>query len=73
MEQEMSLVQARFKAIEQSYSTDVLNMVLARGYVAKLLGNKAVASYLQRLQPDFYDEFKAIAATASLDEAVAAT
>jgi len=72
MEQEMSLVQARFKAIEQSYSTDVLNMVLARGYVAKLLGNKAVASYLQRLQPDFYDEFKAIAATASLDEAVSA-
>ena len=71
MEQEMSLVQARFKAIEQSYSTDVLNMVLARGYVSKLLGNKTVSSFLQRFQPDFYDEFKAIAAMASLDEAVA--
>ena len=64
----MSLVQSRFKAIEQSYGTDVLNMVLARGYVAKLLGNKAVVSYLRRNQPDFLDEFKAIIATASLDE-----
>ena len=32
MEHEMSLVQNRFKAIEQSYGTDVLNLVLARGY-----------------------------------------
>ena len=71
MEQEMSLVQTRFKAVEQSYSTDVLNMVLARGYVTKLLSNAAVASYLQRNQPDFYTEFKAVVATASLDEAVA--
>ena len=36
MEQEMSLVQSRFKAIEQSYGTDVLNMVLARGYCKPL-------------------------------------
>jgi hypothetical protein len=72
MEQEMSLVQTRFKAIEQSYGSDVLNMVLARGYVAKLLNNKAVASYLHRHQPDFFDEFRAIIATASLDEAAGA-
>jgi hypothetical protein len=69
MEKEMSLVQSRFKVIEQSYGTDVLNMVLARGYVARLLGNKAVASYLRRHQPDFLDEFRAIVATKSLDEA----
>ena len=73
MEQEMSLVQSRFKAIEQSYGSDVLNMVLARGYIAKLLGNKAVVSYLRRNQPDFLDEFKAIIATASLDEAALVT
>jgi hypothetical protein len=39
MEQEMSLVQSRFKAIELSYGTDVLNLVLTRGYVSKLLNN----------------------------------
>ena len=68
MEHEMSLVQSRFKAIEQSYGTDVLNLVLARGYLTKLLKNKTVQSYLRRHQPDFMDEFSAIVAAGSLDE-----
>ena len=68
MEHEMSLVQNRFKAIEQSYGTDVLNLVLARGYLTKLLKNKTVQSYLRRHQPDFMDEFSAIVAAGSLDE-----
>ena len=68
MEQEMSLVQSRFKLIEQSYSNDVLNMVLARGYLGKLLANKAVASYLQRRQPDLLEEFRNIVKINSLEE-----
>lgn len=68
MEHEMSLVQSRFKAIEQSYGTDVLNLVLARGYLTKLLKNKAVQSYMRRHQPDFMEEFSAIVAAGSLDE-----
>jgi len=68
MEQEMSLVQSRFKLIEQSYSNDVLNMVLARGYLNKLLVNKAVASYLQRRQPDLVEEFRSIVKITSLED-----
>ena len=68
MEHEMSLVQSRFKAIEQSYGSDVLNMVLARGYVMKLLANKAVTRFLEQNYADFLQEFRAIAATASLDD-----
>jgi hypothetical protein len=68
MEQEMSLVQSRFKAVEQSYNRNVMNMVLARGYIAKLLANEAVASWLRRHQPEVYDEFRAIVAAASLDD-----
>ena len=68
MEQEMSLVQSRFKLIEQSYSNDVLNMVLARGYLGKLLANKAVASYLQRRQPDLLEEFRNIVKINSLED-----
>jgi hypothetical protein len=68
MEQEMSLVQSRFKLIEQSYSNDVLNMVLARGYLNKLLANKAVASYLQRRQPDLVEEFRSIVKITSLED-----
>ena len=68
MEQEMSLVQNRFKVIEQSYSNDVLNMVLARGFLNKLVSNKAVASYLQRRQPDLLEEFRSIVKITSLEE-----
>ena len=68
MEQEMALVQSRFKLIEQSYSNDVLNMVLARGYLGKLLANKAVSSYLQRRQPDLVEEFRSIVKITSLED-----
>ena len=69
MEQEMSLVQGRFKIIEQSYGNDVLNMVLARGYLLKLLSNKAVASYLQRRHPELHQEFREIVNVSSLEDA----
>ena len=68
MEQEMSLVQSRFKAVEQSYNRNVMQLVLARGYVAKLLGNDAVARWLGRHQPEVRDEFYAIVSAATLDE-----
>jgi hypothetical protein len=71
MEQEMSLVQSRFRAIESSYNTDVLSLVVARGYVAKLMGNKAVASYLRRHHADLTEEFQTIVASTSLDEGMA--
>ena len=73
MEQEMSLVQSRFKAVEQSYNRNVMNMVLARGYIAKLLANEAVASWLRRHQPEVHDEFRVIVAAASLDDTPALT
>jgi hypothetical protein len=72
MEREMSMVQTRFRAIEASFNGDVLNLVVARGYVGKLLANAAVASYLRRHHTDLFDEFRAIVASASLDEAAIA-
>jgi len=69
MEEEMSLVESRFKSIEQSYNSNVMHLVLARGYLGKLLGNAAVASWLQRHQPELHDEFRGIVATHSLDDA----
>ena len=43
-------------------------MVLARGYLGKLLANKAVASYLQRRQPDLVEEFRSIVKITSLED-----
>ena len=59
-----------FRAIEASYNTDVLNLVVARGYVAKLLANGTVASYLQRHHPDLAEGFRSVVASGSLDDAV---
>jgi ParB-like chromosome segregation protein Spo0J len=46
MEREMNNLQGRYKLAEQSFGQDVLNLVLARGYLAKLLENEEVMRYL---------------------------
>jgi hypothetical protein len=67
MEREMASVQGKYKAVEQSYGQDVLNLVVARAYLVRLLGNSAVVRHLKQRQPDFLAEFEAIVKTASLD------
>ena len=42
MEREMANLEGQFKLVEQSYGQDVLNLVLAKGYLTKLLDNEAV-------------------------------
>ena len=49
--------------VEQSYGTDHLDFVLARGYLAKLLGNKRVARYLAQNHGEILAEFQRIAET----------
>ena len=46
MEREMANLQGQYKLVEQTYAEDVLNLVLARGYLAKLLDNKSVVRYI---------------------------
>jgi ParB-like chromosome segregation protein Spo0J len=67
MEREMSNLQRQYKMVEQTYGQDVLNLVLAKGYLAKLLENQSVARYLKQYQPDVLAEFEAIVQTVSLD------
>ncbi|MBM4225790.1 MAG: chromosome partitioning protein ParB, partial [Gammaproteobacteria bacterium] len=68
MEQEMSLVQGRFKAIEQEYGTNVLHLVLARGYVAKLMRNPAIGDYLARYHVEILEEFRQIVTATGLED-----
>lgn len=67
MESEMTNLQEQYKLVEQTYGQDVLNLVLAKGYLAKLLENESARDYLQRHQPDLFSEFESIIATISLD------
>jgi hypothetical protein len=68
MEREMSNLQVQYKTVEQTYGQDVLHLVLAKGYLAKLLENKAVSRYLKQKQPEIYSEFEIIVKTVSLDQ-----
>ena len=68
MEREMSNVQAQYKMVEETYGQDVLNLVLARSYLAKLLENAAVVRFLQQWHPEVLVEFEAIVKAASIEQ-----
>lgn len=67
MEREMGNLQGQLKLVEKSYGQDVLLLVLARGYLAKLVDNKAVLRFLSQRQPDVLTEFEHIVQTVALD------
>ena len=68
MEREMSNLQGQYKMVEQTYGQDVLNLVLARGFLAKLLENKQIVRFLKQRQPEVLAEFETIVQTVSLDQ-----
>lgn len=68
MEREMANLEGQFKLVEQSYGQDILNLVLAKGYLAKLLDNEAVIRFLSQNQPDVLSEFSKVVQSASLDK-----
>lgn len=64
----MANLQGQYRLVEQSYGQDVLNLVLARGYLAKPLENAKVERYLKQIQPEVLEQFASIVATTSLDQ-----
>jgi ParB-like chromosome segregation protein Spo0J len=71
MEREMEALQQDVKAVEVSYGDDVLHLVIAAGYLAKLVANGRVKRYLGQHHPELLAEFQAIIAATSLDGTVA--
>lgn len=67
MEREMNNLQAQYKLVEQTYGQDVLHLVLAKGYLDKVLKNKSVKQYLRQNHPDLLAEFEALVATIAFD------
>lgn len=58
MQRESENVDREFRRIEQSYSSDNLDLMLATGYVNRLLGNVRVVRYLARHHADILSEFQ---------------
>lgn len=72
MEREMASLNQDFKALEASYGDDVLDLVIASGYLSRLVSNTEVERYLQGHHPEILDEFRAIISAASLDQSAPA-
>jgi ParB-like chromosome segregation protein Spo0J len=58
MERESANLDREFRIAEQSYGTDHLDLVLANGYLGKLLGNARVVRYLAQHQQEILLEFQ---------------
>lgn len=61
MQNEAEQVNQQFKLIEKSYGADHLDLVLAIGYVAKLLGNAKIVRHLAQNHAEIFAEFQKIA------------
>jgi len=68
VEREMANLQGQYRLVEHSYGQDVFNLVLARGYLTKLLENSKVAKYIKQRQPEVLEQFTAIVQTTTLDQ-----
>lgn len=58
MERESANLEREFRIVEQSYGTDHLDLVLANGYLGKLLGNARVVRYLAQHEQEILREFQ---------------
>jgi len=67
MENEMSNLLTQYKIAEQSHGEDMLNLMLARGYIVKMMDNSRVMRYMQGAFPEILEEFSKIIEMTSID------
>jgi ParB-like chromosome segregation protein Spo0J len=67
MQREMEVLHQELKVIEESHGNEVLNLVLARGYLGKLFGNGRITRYLNQNHADIFRELQSILESSSLE------
>ena len=67
MQREMEVLQQELKLIEESHGNEVLNLVLARGYLGKLFGIGRITRYLNQNHADILRELQSILEGSSLE------
>jgi hypothetical protein len=66
MERELASLQTQVKSVEEGYGVDNLHLTVARGYIAKLLGNARVVRWLSANRQEYLSEFQNIAEIESI-------
>jgi len=56
MQKESANLDREFRLIEESYGPDHLDLVLAKGYIGRLVGNERVSRYLALHHKDILSE-----------------
>jgi hypothetical protein len=67
IQREMESLEQGIKGVEENYGPNMLNLVLGRGYLAKLPANNRVVRYLSMNHADILAEVEKIVAAASLE------
>ena len=60
MEREMERLQKEYRNVEETFADTTLTLVVARGYLSKLLKNETIADYLNRHHGSMLDELKTV-------------
>jgi hypothetical protein len=68
LERETATVSQDFKALEETYGDDVLNLVVASGYVGRLIGIPEIERYLETRHSELLNELRVIVNAVSLDQ-----
>jgi ParB-like chromosome segregation protein Spo0J len=67
MTKEMETLQRDLRVIEESHGNQVLNLVLARGYLTKLFNNDRIVRYLNLRHTELFAELQTVLAGTSLE------
>ena len=60
MQRESASLDREFRLVEETYAADHLDLVLVRGYLARIVRNPRISEYLQRHHPEIAAEFTQI-------------
>jgi ParB-like chromosome segregation protein Spo0J len=72
LQREMSSISGDYKELETSYGDDILVLVVAAGFLERLLSKPEIERFLASRHPEFLENFRGIVQTASLDQTAAA-
>lgn len=66
LQSEMDSLEREFKLVQEEYGQNMLNLVVAVGYIRRLMDNAAVVRYLSQAEPSMLTEFQRIIDTAEM-------
>lgn len=69
LEREMAALNDDYKELEVSYGDDMLVLVVASGFLERLMSKPEIERFLQTRHPEFSENFRAIVQATSLDHA----